>query len=49
MTICRGLRGATKADSNTAEGIYAATREMLQQLVEANDIHERDVAMAYLP
>ena len=47
MTICRGLRGATKADSNTAEGIYAATREMLQQLIEANDIHERDVAMAY--
>jgi chorismate mutase len=47
MKVCRGLRGATKADNNTAEDIYAATREMLQHLIEANDIEERDVAMAY--
>ena len=47
MKVCRGLRGATKAEENTAEDIYAATREMLQQLIEANDIEERDVAMAY--
>ena len=47
MTICRGLRGATRADNNTAEDIYGATREMLQSLIEANGIEERDVAMAY--
>ena len=47
MTVCRGLRGATRADENTAEGIYGATRELLQSLIEANSIKERDVAMAY--
>ena len=47
MTVCRGLRGATTADSNTAESIYSATREMLEYLIEANGIEERDVAMAY--
>lgn len=47
MTVCRGLRGATRADSNTAAAIYEATRELLQRLIEANGIEERDVAMAY--
>ncbi len=47
MTVCRGLRGATTAGSNTAEAIYSATREMLTRLIEANGIAERDVAMAY--
>ncbi|MYC28940.1 MAG: chorismate mutase [Chloroflexi bacterium] len=47
MTVCRGLRGATRADENTAEDIYGATRELLQDLIEANGIVERDVAMVY--
>lgn len=47
MTVCRGLRGATTVDSNTAEDIYASTREMLQALIDANGIEERDLAMAY--
>ena len=47
MTVCRGLRGATRADSNSPEDIYGATREMLQYLIGANGIEERDVAMAY--
>lgn len=47
MKVCRGLRGATKAENNTAEEIYGATREMLRHLIEANAIDERDVAMAY--
>lgn len=47
MTVCRGLRGATVADANTPEAIYAATREMLSRLIEANGIVERDLAMAY--
>ena len=47
MTVCRGLRGATRSDGNTEEEIHGATREMLQQLIEANGIVEEDVAMAY--
>ena len=47
MTVCRGLRGATVADANTPEAIYAATREMLSRLIDANGIVERDLAMAY--
>ena len=47
MTVCRGLRGATRADENTAEDIYGATRELLQGLIESNGIVERDVAMVY--
>ena len=47
MKVCRGLRGATKAECNTVEGIHGATREMLERLIEVNDIDEHDVAMAY--
>ena len=47
MLQCRGLRGATVAEENTDEAIYAATREMLTRLIEANQIEERQVAMAY--
>lgn len=47
MTVCRGLRGATVSDANTPEAIYAATREMLSRLIDANGIVERDLAMAY--
>lgn len=47
MTVCRGLRGATVADANTPEAIYAATREMLTRLIDANGIVEADLAMAY--
>ncbi len=47
MTVCRGIRGATVADDNTAAAIYAATREMLSQLIDANGIEEHDVAAAY--
>ncbi len=47
MTVCRGIRGATIAESNTAQAIYAATGELLAKLVEANKIEERDVAAVY--
>ncbi|PKB80863.1 MAG: chorismate mutase [SAR202 cluster bacterium Io17-Chloro-G9] len=47
MTVCRGIRGATVAEANTAEAIYSGTRELLTQLVEANAIKERDVAAVY--
>ena len=47
MTVCRGIRGATIAEANTAQAIYAATGELLAELVKANKIEERDVAAVY--
>ena len=47
MSVCRGIRGATVAEENTAAAIYAATRELLTKLIDANDIEERNVAAAY--
>ena len=47
MTVCRGIRGATLAEENTAEAIYFATRELLKRLIDANDIQERDVAAVH--
>jgi chorismate mutase len=47
MLVCRGIRGATTAEENTEQAIYAATREMLTRLIEANQIEEKDVAAAY--
>jgi len=43
---CRGIRGATTAEENTAEAILAATRELLERIVEANDLKVEDVASA---
>lgn len=47
MTIyCRGVRGATTVERDTAEDILEATREMLQELIRRNDIVADDVASA---
>ncbi|MEE8163380.1 MAG: chorismate mutase, partial [Anaerolineae bacterium] len=35
---CRGIRGATTVEKDTAEAILAATRELLSLIVEANDL-----------
>lgn len=43
----RGVRGATTADHNTRESILEVTREMLEQLIEANGIVADDVAAAW--
>lgn len=43
---CRGVRGATTAESNTREAILAATREMLELLIAENDLREEDIASA---
>jgi chorismate mutase len=45
--MCRGIRGATTAEANTAEAILAATRELLAMTIRANDIRPEDVASAY--
>ena len=46
MTICRGVRGATTVKENSREAILSATRELLTQMIEANDIQADDVASA---
>lgn len=43
MAQCRGIRGATTAERNTAEDIQEATRELLAVLIEVNDIAVDDV------
>ena len=47
MPVCRGIRGATVAEANTAASIHAATRQLLAELIDANQIQERDVAATY--
>jgi chorismate mutase len=41
---CRGIRGATDVDANDAGAIIAATRELLERIVAANDLLAEDVA-----
>jgi chorismate mutase len=43
----RGIRGATTVDSNTREAVLDATRELLAEIIRANDIRTEDVASAY--
>ena len=43
---CRGVRGATTADSNSPEDILAATRQLLALMIRQNDIDPKDVASA---
>ena len=47
MTACRGIRGATTADANTEEAIHAATTEMVQALIDANDLEEDSLAAVF--
>ncbi len=42
--LCRGVRGATTVETNTAEAILNATTELLQTMVEANGIEQERVA-----
>ncbi len=43
----RGIRGATVAAANTKESILDATRELLLDMIAANDIQPEDVASAW--
>lgn len=40
----RGIRGATSVDSNDADTIIAATRELLERIVAANGLRAGDLA-----
>lgn len=43
---CRGIRGATTVENNTAAAILGATRELLARMVETNAISADDIASA---
>lgn len=44
---CRGIRGATTVESNSREAILAAARELLAEVISANDVQKNDVASVY--
>ena len=41
---CRGIRGPTRVAANTRDDILAATEELLQKMIEANQIEKESVA-----
>jgi chorismate mutase len=43
---CRGIRGATTVEANSATAILSATGVLLARIVEANDLDAADVASA---
>src|SRR5688500_17177651 len=43
---CRGIRGAITVEENTREAILAGTRELLLQIIAANDLRIEDVGSA---
>ncbi len=43
---CRGVRGATTADSNSRDDILTATRQLLALMIHINEISPGDVASA---
>jgi len=43
---CRGIRGATTVEANTAEAILDATRELLSAMARANGLATEDIASA---
>jgi len=43
---CRGIRGATTVEHNEREEILAATKELLELLIQKNDLGTEDIASA---
>lgn len=44
---CRGIRGAITVDSNSSRDILAASRELLTEMLSANDVLSEDVAAVF--
>ncbi|MCL6453824.1 MAG: chorismate mutase [Alicyclobacillus sp.] len=44
----RGIRGATTVTANSKEAIFAATQELMKEIVAANDLDIDDVASVFL-
>lgn len=45
--MIRGVRGAITVEADTEEAIIQATMEILQAMIEANGLHEEDVASIF--
>ena len=45
-SVCRGVRGATTADSNSREDILQATTQLLALMIRKNEISSGDIASA---
>lgn len=43
----RGVRGATTVDRNDRDAMLDATRDLLDEMVRANDIQAEDIALAW--
>lgn len=41
---CRGIRGAVTVPANTKEAITTASKELLQEMVQANEVETGDIA-----
>ena len=41
---CRGIRGAVTVPENTKEAIVATTKDLLQNMIEANEVDISDIA-----
>ena len=44
---CRGIRGATLVAANAKEDILAATKELLQAIIESNQVKREAVACVF--
>ncbi len=47
MMQCRGVRGAITVKGDDQDEILDATRELLQAILSANDMHVQDIASIY--
>jgi len=48
MTLsCRGIRGATTSTENSREAILEATRDLLEQLVQINELDIDEIAATF--
>jgi len=47
VMLCRGIRGATTTDANTKEDIVATTKELLREMISANEVQEEEVACIF--
>jgi chorismate mutase len=45
--VCRGIRGATTVETNTAEDVIEATDELLRAMIRLNDLRPDDLASAF--
>jgi len=45
--MCRGVRGATTVENNTAAEILYATEDLLRRMIAANGIEPEDVASVF--